>query len=682
MKRILLSILLLFFYQIVRSNGVVIINSSSGTTVEMLNSEVNIDVNNQVALVVSKQLFYNNTGNSFPISYGFPMPSNGSATQFRWRINDGEWEYASFSASEQEPPGGGGGMNANLSQYLGGTPLFFNFEDPLQNEDIIEIELTYVQLLAYKFDVVTFEYPSDYSLIQSSIIEQNQSIDFQLFSERTIESLVIDTYSANITNDGNTANLNYNEIGIVSLNNIKITYQLASDELGIISFSTMLDDVDQNCDEFGNGFLGLVIEPESNENVDVIEKVFTLIIDKSGSMNGQKMEQAKEAATFIVNNLNSDDLFNIISFSSTVNSFRPNHIEYNITNKIDALNYISNLNAGGGTNISQSLTDAIYQFGVTDPNKANMIIFFTDGQASSGETNTQGILNNVENAINVNETSIFLYTFGIGDNVNEQLLTLLALENNGLSEFVTNEEIESVISDFYLTIRNPVLLNTQIQFEPNIIGEIFPNPLPNLYKGQQLILTGRYNVPQDITVTLSGNAFNTDVSYTYDVSLSDVVDSNFAFLPKLWAKAKIENLQFLYYSLPSGSSEAESAQALIEDISLCYQVLSNFTSFNNDTVSLEDVFSEFDEFKVKFSPSPFSDFTKVNVVLPYPQEIIVSIYDVNGKLIKLMKIDGLTGGNVITWNGTNNKNKTVDIGVYYYRISTPNKSYFGKLIKK
>lgn len=683
MKKLFFFIAFFLLVTTAFSNGIIIVNAEDGTTLEMKNSEINVDVNNQVALVVSSQRFFNDTGNSFLISYGFPMPNTASATQLRWKVNNGDWQYAIFEAGQQDPPvGGGNSVHPDIVQYLGNTPLYFNFDDPIQNEDILEVEISYVQLLTYKFGIVTFNYPSDYSLIQTSIIEENQSIDFQLYSERTIDFLAIDTYIATITNDGNLASLTYSETGTTTLDDIVITYQLASDELGVISFSTLLEE--QFCDDYGNGFLGLVIEPESNVNTEVIEKVFTLIIDKSGSMGTYKMEQAKEAATFIVNNLNQDDYFNLISFNHDIYSFKPDHVIYNTANKLDALNFISSINSGGTTNISDALTEAIYQFGATDPNKANMIVFFTDGQATAGPTTTtEGILENVETAIAANETSVFLHTFGIGNDVNVQLLTLLALENQGLSTFIGDDEIEAAISDFYLTIRNPVLLNTEIQFTPNIVNQTYPDPVPNLYKGQQLILTGRYNDPQLVTIELTGNAFNTNVNYSYDVDLADMAIENLAFLPKLWAKAKIEHLQFLFYSLPIGSQEAIDTQALIEEISICYQVLSDFTIFNTGggTTSIEDVLSEYDEFKIKFHPNPFSEKTVANVDLLYAQPIIISIYDINGKLITVLNLEGEAGNNIVSWDGTNSKKKSVESGVYFYKIETKSKTYFGKLIK-
>lgn len=688
MKKLLFLSLLLSFVTVCYPNGVVIVDAGSGTYFTLKNSVVSVEVNNQVAIVTSKQLFINNTGKSQKVKYGFPMPKSGTATQLRWKIED-EWTYANFKVGEQNDtlPGTGGGSspNSSLISYLGETPLYFDLSDTLDANQEIEIEITYVQLLEYKFNIVSFSYTSDYSLIQSSFIEQTQSLDFLLHSDRTIYSFDIENYSPTITNDGNVAELSMAEYESVSVSDYIITYELASDELGIVDFSTYLPDSLQTCDSLGNGYLGLIIEPESNENTDVIEKVFTLIVDESGSMSGNKIVQARDAASFIMNNLNEGDYFNIINFSSDVNSFKPDHVEFNMSNKNEALNYISQIEAGGGTNISDALSAAINQFDVVNSGKANIIIFFTDGEATAGLTNTQGILDIVSDVVLTKETEVFLYTFGIGSYANEQLLTLLANNNNGLSAFVGDEEVESMISDFYLTIRNPVLLNTKIDFEPDIISEIYPQPYPNLYKGMQLILAGRYSDAQVVKMTLTGKAFNSDVSYTYDIDLADTVNSTVMFMPKLWAKKKIEQLTNEFYAKAENSSEADSIKTVIENMSVCYQVISQFTSFTD-----EDVFStEMDELDSEavynlysFFPNPFSNEIRIVIHLRVIQNINIKIYDVTGKLIKVFDIDGEPGENIIEWNGKDENNKMVTSGVYFYQLKIGQRQYMGKIIKR
>lgn len=682
MKTLIVYLSLLLFVQLSFANGVVITNRTSGTHLQLRNSAVNVTVQNQISTVRTSQTFLNNFSTSQTIEYGFPLASNASVTQLKWRIDNGAWQFAVF-VNGSSGGSSGGTLNTNLANYLGSTPLFFSFNNPIAANSQIEVELTYVQLLSYSFGEVTFEYPSDYSSMQSGIIPDSQIFNFELSSGRTIDSIESPGNASTITNDGHLATVAISQFESTSINNVVIKYQLASDELGVIPFSTLLENGQNTCDNFGNGFFGLVVEPESNPNTAIIQKNFVLIVDSSGSMADEsKMTQARQAASFIVNNLNAGDKFNIIEFDDNVVSFRPTLVDYNATNASAALAFINSIIADGSTNISSALTTAVNQFSSATPDQANIVVFFTDGQATAGVTSTQGILNTVDTSVNQIETKIFLFTFGIGSSVTTDLLTLLAVDNNGFVTFLGNDEIADVISNFYLTIRNPVLLNPVISVSPpDAINNVFPDPLPNLYKGQQLIFTGRYQVPQDIQLTLSGTAFNQQVQYVYNLNLSNQNNQPYAFLPKLWAKNKMESLLIDYYSLPQGSAAAQAIEQTIEQTSICYQVLSPFTSLGDGSLSNEEFMAD-DSRSLKFFPNPFTSETRAIVHLNEPAKIVVQIYSIDGKLLKTITLDGIFGENEIKLDGLDNANNVLSSGMYIYTISIGGKdTYFGKLIK-
>ncbi len=682
MKFFISYLSILIFAQFSFANGVLITDRANGTRLPLINSEVNVAVQNQISTVRTSQTFFNASGISQEIEYGFPLPSDASVTQLKWRVDNGVWQFAVF-INGSSSGGGTGTLNATLSTYLGDTALFFLFSNNLAATSQIEVELTYVQLLAYSFGEVTFKYPSDYSAIQSGIIPNSQILNFELSSGRTISNIESIDNLSTITNDGNLATLNISRFESTSINDVVIKYQLASDELGVIPFSTLLEEGQNTCDTFGNGFFGLVVEPESNPSTAIIQKNFVLIIDSSGSMSGNKMTQAKEAATFIVNNLNVGDKFNIVDFDNNIVPFRPALVDYNISNANAALAFINNIVALGATNISGALTTAVNQFGGASQDQANIIVFFTDGEATEGITTTQGIINSVNSSVNQIETEIFLFTFGIGDNVTTDLLTLLATDNNGFATFLGNDEIVDVISNFYLTIRNPVLLNPVISVVPaNAISNVFPDPLPNLYKGQQLIFTGRYQAPQDILLTLSGTAFNQQVQYVYNLNLSNQNNQAYAFLPKLWAKNKMESLLVDYYSLPEGSAAAQAIEQTIEQTSICYQVLSPFTSLGEGPLGDEEFMSDDNRNSLKFFPNPFTSETQALIYLNEPSTILIQIYSIDGKLLKSITVDGVFGENLIQWDGSDHENNVLSAGMYIYSVSIGGKgTYFGKLVK-
>lgn len=683
---------ILFFLLIATSifaNGVGIVDEQTGNYLQLKTSSVDVEVNNQVAVITTMQKFHNLDSHSNTIKYAFPLPEGASAIGLRYFIN-GTWYAANIAAQPQDTtlPGGSDELPPNLKSYLGQTPLFFNINQELGADSSMIVELSYVQLLDYEFGNVNFYYPNDYTLIQSNVLDE-QSFEFNLNSDRTIESIDLLSHTADgLINNGNTASLIWSSMESVANQDYQVRYSLSLDELGLFSFSTYQPDT-LVPDEYGSGFFTFIAEPDPTENTEVINKVFTLIIDRSGSMSGDKIVQARNAADFITQNLNDGDYFNIVNFSSDVKSFRGSHVEFNTDNMNAALNYISTLEAGGSTNISGAFSTAVPQFSAASENTANIIIFFTDGQATAGITGTNGILEHVQGLVTQNELQLNIFTFGIGSDANEQLLTLLASQNNGISEFLEGSELEEVITQFYLTIRNPVLLNTEVEFSSEVISEVYPVALPNLYKGQQMIVAGRYTEPADVSVTLSGTAFGSPVEYEYSLELADSSIEQYQFLPKIWAKQKIEHLIVLYYSYDSNSQEAEELKEQIIELSLKYGVITEFTSFSGgDPTDVEDDSFADEEIKKDFHlignyPNPFNPSTTIRIFVGanYQDIAQIRIYNSLGQLVKTIYVN-INGQGIYeaVWNGIFDDGTTAPSGMYVYVVDIGNKLLTSKMM--
>ncbi len=672
------------------ANGVGIIDAKNGVYLTLLSSRVEVTVENQVALVTTTQTFINQTGAQQLVKYGFPLPENASATELLWKINN-IWYRANFAPTPQDTsqPGPGGEIHPNLKTYLGEIPLYFNIEQQLKIDSLLIVKLSYVQLLPYSFGKVEFEYPNAYTLIQATALN-TQELDFDLYSQRTIDSIQLLSHtSSEFSNDGHTAHIGFGLYEYSADANYRLQYTLSSAELGLFSLSTSITDA-LVPDEYGNGFFVFIAEPDPSAGADVIKKVFTLIIDRSGSMVGTKMTQAKNAASFITENLNTGDKFNIVDFSTTVSSFRPAHVDFTQQNKTDALAYISALQANNLTNISGAFDLAIGQFGTANDSTANIIIFFTDGQATTGIQDTPGILNAVAAKIQQTETEVMVFTFGVGTDVNQQLLTLLAVQNNGSAEFLGNAELEARITEFYLQIRNPVLLNTQMTFSSPTISETYPSPLPNLYKGQQMLVAGRYQEPVPVSVTLSGESFGQPVIYNYDLSLQDSIIDKYQFLTKVWAKSKIEYLLIQYYSLNPESTEAQAIKNMIIEISLNYAVLSPFTSLSGgDPIYIEHDASirTSGHHPEKYTllgnyPNPFNPGTTISFQIntDLHSTVVIRIYDTLGRLVCSLSVT-INGPGLyqVYWNGTYENGLSVASGTYLYIVDFGDALLAGKM---
>lgn len=690
MKKILCIFVVLITLTIsIFGNGIVMTDAENGYNLDLISSTIEVNIEDQIAITKTTQVFKNNSEKSVDLIYAFPMPSDASAIQLRWYIDE-LWYLANISSTDNS---GGSGVPSNMAskfkQYLGDTPIAFPIEQELDADGEIIVELQYVSLLSYSAGNVTYDYPNNYDLIQNTKLSELQ-FNVSLTSQRQIESL--DILSHNYTtyeNNGYSAYISYQDTICKASKDFEIEYSLSLDELGLFGISTFLPEDDVPDSSANRGFMAFIAEPDPDNSSEVIQKVFTLIIDCSGSMSGTKMEEAKNAASFIVNNLNASDYFNICNFSTYVNFFKESHVEYNAASQNEALNYIDTLEAGGWTNISSALTSSISQFSNASENTANIIIFLTDGEPTQGIQITQDILDEVDKYINDLNAPVSLYCFGIGNSINEQLLSLLATSNSGAVDYLGDDEIEEKLTEFYSIIKSPVLLNTELSFQPDVIKDVHPTALPNLFQGQQMLVVGRYPEPGTIGITLDGEAFQQDISYQYSLALSDSGDVTKQFLPKIWAKLAIEDLIVEYNNYEEDSEEAEAIKKEVINISENFGVVSPFTEFSGgdpqtgideDPINNNSVAQDFH--LLGNYPNPFNPTTSIqfHVDRAIVKVAHIRIYNALGQLVKTLaiQING-TGKYSVFWDGTLNNGVVAPTGSYIYVIELNNTILSGKM---
>ncbi len=669
------------------SNAVLIVDAESKTVLHLQTTHVQATVTNQVAIVKSRQVFINQLDSAVHVKYAFPLYEDAAATSLRWKVN-GVWYSAVFNPTPQDTtlPGGADYVHPDLELYLGQTALYFEPEQYIDPDSLIEFELTYVQLLPYAYNEVSFTHPNDYGLIQTGAID-SQYLSIHVFSDRSIvgSSMVSHTAISNVFTT-TTSDVIVEELDASPDADFQYLYQLDPDELGLFSFSYFLPDSINYCDEFGRGYFGFMVEPDPGDSV-IIAKTFTLIIDRSGSMGTEKMEQAKDAAEYIVNNLNIGDRFNIIDFDGEITSVFDDHVPVTISNQLTALDHIDALYARGSTNISGSFEEAIPQFESAAEDEFNIIIFLTDGQASAGETSTEGILDIISELVVDNDVEgLSINTFGIGADVNESLLSQIASENNGVSTFFAAGDLLEVVTDFYAMIQNPVLINTSMSFDPPIVTEVFPDPLPNLYQGHQLVVTGRYAEPGTVEVTFTGEKYGEIITYTYTFELTDSTIEQNAFLTKLWAMEKINDLMDIYYTIPYDTPEEDSMYQYITDMSICYGVISPLTSFTDNTgggVGIPEWTAGVEGIRLMNYPNPFTKETRIRLNADAALGIVpVVIMDMEGRIIRILQLNILQAGEMeVIWDGKDASGSPVQPGTYPYYIQINDTKMFGVMQK-
>lgn len=281
-------------------------------------------------------------------------------------------------------------------------------------------------------------------------------------------------------------------------------------------------------------FMLLLAPPLDTGRRQVQPKDIVFVLDTSGSMAGDKIDQAKDALRYTLNRLGDRDRFGIVSFSSDVEPFRDALASPDIRD--DALYFVDGLEARGGTNINEALLTAL---AMLDGCEHGMILFLTDGLPSSGITDEGEIRKNVAKA---NKAGVRLFPFGVGYDVNTRLLDGLARSAEAFADYISpDENIEERISTFYERVRYPVMTDVRLAWEGVQPRALAPRVLPDLYRGGQLIVAGRYDDPGKATLTLTGSIDGRTERRRYTFDFPDR-ERERDFVARLWATRRVGQL--------------------------------------------------------------------------------------------------------------------------------------------
>ncbi len=283
-------------------------------------------------------------------------------------------------------------------------------------------------------------------------------------------------------------------------------------------------------------FMLSVIPPTVGiEKEDRLPSNYVFVVDRSGSMAGKKISNARKTLLQCITSINeSKDFYGIVAFDSAISQIYPEH-------KWQAEDFISQeIRARGGTDIHQALTTAISKIKTLPDRKDFLthIILITDGNPSSGITNFNEIVNKISSRNN--NSNFKIHTFGIGHDVNKHFLLTLAKSNSGEYDFLYSGNLSNdKITSFFSKISNPYMRDVEISFKGSNVYDVFPAKQSTIYKGQKLFITGRAKNCGDIKFTLSGYTNNGEVQMTKNFTIDGSSNKN---IKRIWAKQKIDDL--------------------------------------------------------------------------------------------------------------------------------------------
>ena len=337
-----------------------------------------------------------------------------------------------------------------------------------------------------------------------------------------------------------------------------------------------------------SGYFLLLASPKMTQADTVAPpKRVVLVLDRSGSMTGPKIEQARGALAFVLRALRPQDRFNVMTFNEDNDVFSAEGLLPATPDNVRrGLAFVKDIEAEGGTNIHGALDTALKMFPAETGMSQNMVVFLTDGLPTVGETDDAKITAQARTLSRARHVRLF--DFGVGYDVDVHFLDRLALANRGDSAFVRPEEdIEATVSRFYNKVASPVLTDVALEINGVRTADVFPRPdeLPDLFAGSQLLLAGRYTGSGPVTARLTGMLAGKPVSYALATALPAVADAN-DFLPRLWATRKIgyllDAIRLKQTESGSGGEGNGGDPELVAEIvrlSKDYGVVTPYTSF-------------------------------------------------------------------------------------------------------
>jgi Ca-activated chloride channel family protein len=551
--------------------------------------EVNAKLVDQAATVQVTQSFVNTGSRVMQVAFVFPLPQDAAVDRVTLLVDGTEMpgkllnkdearrRYEEIVRKNQDPA---------LLEWLGGG-MFQTSVFPVPPGAERKVMIRYSQLCRQEQGVTDFVFPLS-TAKYSTHPPEKLSVKVTLESGEELKSVYSPSHTVGIKREKRRATVTYTAHNEVPEADFRLMFDVGKGKVGarVLSYRANTKD---------DGFYLLLANPQIEDgDTEKTAKTVVFVVDRSGSMSGEKIEQAKNALKFVLNRLRDGDLFNIVAYDDQVESFKPELQRFNSENKSKALAFVDGIYAGGSTNIDGAMTQALTH--LKDSERPNYVLFMTDGLPTAGETNEAKI---IENAKKHNEVRARIIAFGVGYDVNSRMLDKLVRANFGQSEYVKpNQDIEESVARLFSKMEAPVLTDVKITFtrdeagDDAVVNRAYPKQAFDLFAGEQLVIVGRYRKSGDAKVRVEGKVGKETEKFSFPTELAKAGDdSSMSFIEKLWATRRIGEI--LDQIDLKGKNE-ELVKELVE-LSTRHGILTPYTSFLADeTTRIHDVTSNFE----------------------------------------------------------------------------------------
>ncbi len=497
--------------------------------------KVDVDITGQKAVTRVEQEFFNPNNANLEGEYIFPIPKGAHLDKFTMKIGDKDMEAELLDAAKaraiyedivrrQKDPA--------LLEYTGRAAFRVRIF-PIEPHSRKKVTLAYTELLKVDGGLANYTYPLNTEKFSAQPLK-TVAMRVTINQDAPIKALYSPSHSVEIKRDGEKkAVVGWEASNTRPDTDFQLLYSTADTEVGVHLLTHKKENED--------GWFLLLASPGADvmKTKDVNPKDVVFVMDTSGSMAGKKLEQLKKAMTFCVENLNDTDRFELVRFSTEAEPFFEKLTEATKANRDKAQDFIKGLKPIGGTAIADAL-DRSLKMKPAENARPFVVVFLTDGKPTIGETDEERIVARVVKEGADQASTARIFCFGIGTDINTHLLDKIAERTRAASQFVLPEEdLEVKVSNFFTKIKEPLLTNLKLEFPAGVkVTKLYPNPLPDLFRGDQLVLAGRYSGDGEGDLILDGTLNGQPKRMTQKVKFSNGESGN-EFIAQLWALRRV-----------------------------------------------------------------------------------------------------------------------------------------------
>lgn len=519
----------------VRAAGLLAPTDQSLPPLRVTDHIVDASVHDGVAITKVAQTFRNDTKQRLEATYVFPLPEDADLTDFQMSFNgkmvqgkvlpaeEARAIYESIVRQSKDP---------GLIEFIGRRLLQMRVF-PIEPESDTRIELRYQQVCRPVGGMIGYHYPLR---TRKTAGQAYGTVRFAVELETSVplKNVWSPTHAVEIVRGGeNKARIAYEAAGGSLEDDFVLLYQTDASDLGlsVVAYKPSKDQA---------GHFVLMLTPKQlwpQQDEQPQDVVF--VIDTSGSMAGDKMDQAKAALKFCVDNLAERDRFSVVRFSTGFDVLFEELQAATKEKRAEARTWIDQFRAAGGTNIDDAMLHVFAMKPAAGEGSARpfVVVFLTDGRGNREADVTMNVL-----AEKGAPEGTRVFPFGVGYDVSTKLLDRLAADYHGRTTYVQpGENLELVLGDFFAVISRPVLTDLRLVLPEIGATERFPATLGDLYHGQQIVVAGKFATETAGAVRLTAKRGGETVEYAWpDVSFTST--DRAVYVPVVWAGRKIAYL--------------------------------------------------------------------------------------------------------------------------------------------